>query len=96
MRSALVQARGLWQLSVRIPSTVSRRMLSNGPSSLEQNVVRSYRWSPAAFALCAGGGAVAALSLCDEDRIDRWNDRWATGNVVRVPSLWGQCYGLFY
>ena len=39
----------------------------------------------AASAAAAAAATTAAIvpSLCEEDRLERWNDRWATGRVVR-------------
>lgn len=37
----------------------------------------------AAAAAAAAATATIVPSLCDEDRLERWNDRWATGRVVR-------------
>lgn len=38
----------------------------------------------AAAVVAATTAAASVPSLCEEDRMERWNDRWATGRVVRV------------
>lgn len=52
----------------------------------------------AASAAAAAAATTAAIapSLCEEDRLGRWNDRWATGKVVRflLHRLSADCFGL--
>ncbi|CAM9156361.1 unnamed protein product, partial [Ectocarpus sp. 6 AP-2014] len=36
----------------------------------------------AAAAAAAAAATAAVVTVCDEDRLERWNDRWATGRVA--------------
>lgn len=67
-----------------VAQVVSRRLLSSRPNiRLPKNGSTSI--SIAAGCLLVGGAAtVATVVMCEQDRMERWNARWATGNVVRT------------
>lgn len=53
------------------------------PAESRSAVVR-FRTLAAASAGAVAAGLGLGIALCDEDRLDRWRDRWATGRVVRI------------
>lgn len=69
-----------------VAPAISRRLLSSRPNILPKN--GSTNISKVAIAagcfLVGGAATVATVVVCEQDRMERWNDRWATGNVVRT------------
>ena len=84
----MIFTRASTALSLRLPlrsAAASRRLLSISPNiskvTRSPKIVASSA-AAAVFAACVAGAA--AVALCEEDRLERWNNRWATGNVVRL------------
>ena len=72
---------------MRVPATSSS-------SKLAALVAASASAAALAAAAAAAAAAAGAATLCDEDRLDRWRDRWATGRVVRTYEVAIRCWGL--
>lgn len=67
-----------------------RRLLSNSPNIYQETrspkIGLRFSAYTVAFAGCVTGAA-AVVTLCEEDRLERWSDRWATGKVVRLVKF---------
>ena len=66
------------------------RLLSNSPNISQETrspkIGPRFSAYPAVFAACVAGAA-AVVTLCEGDRLERWSNIWATGNVVRLFNV---------
>lgn len=71
-----------------VAPAISRRLLSSRPNILPKNGSTNIsKFAIAAGCFVVGGATTVATVVCEQDRMERWNDRWATGNVVRPLIL---------